>query len=189
MCIVSCKAVTTERLPSSEVKQELGLIIDNQWRWLFTDIVQRPREHAFSGSNVNDNIPLCVQWALDETLLQQCFKEKRMHAADPSEQVCLRMSNDKRQLAATPCGSRSGEVVRMHMNTRRKPARLYINILLGCLLHDGVYQDHNGKMVQTQALFERLLWKLAEKVRRIREQHHLPENGPVIVENSTQPIM
>ena len=95
-----------------------------------------------------------------------------MHAADPSKQVCPGMSNDKRQLAATPCRSRSGEVVCMQMNARRKTAQLHINILLGCLMHDGVYQDHNEEMVQTEALFDRLLWKLAEKVHRIRDHHH-----------------
>ena len=78
VCIVSCRAVTTERLPSSE----LELINDNQWRRLFPEIVRRPSEHGISGNNVNDGILICLQWALDETPLQYCPKERRMQVAD-----------------------------------------------------------------------------------------------------------
>ena len=107
VCIMSCRAVTTERLPSSE----LELLNDNQWRRLFTKIVQRPGERGITGGNVNDGIPPCPQWALVETLLQYYPKEKRMHVANQSKQVCLRMSSDKMQLTTKPCVSRSGEVV------------------------------------------------------------------------------
>ena len=132
VCIMSCKAVTTKRLPSSEPE----LINGNQWRRLFTEIMQRPGEHGISGSNVNDGIPPCLQWALDETPLQYCPKEKRMHVADQSKQVCLRTSSDKRQLTATPCASRSGEVVSMQIITTEKTARSHADIPPGCLLHE-----------------------------------------------------
>ena len=162
---MSCIAVTTERLPSSE----LELINENQWRRLFTKIVQRPREHGISGSNVNDVIPPCLQWALDETPLQYCPKEKRMHPADQSKQVCLKTSSYKRQLTATPCVRQSGEVVCMQIITRGKTARSHADIPPSCLLHDALYQDYSDKKVQTGATFERLLRKLADKAGRIRE--------------------
>ena len=124
VCIVSYRAVTTEGLPSSE----LELINDSQWRWLLTEIVQRVGEHGISGSKVNDGIPPCLQWALDETPLQYCPKEKRMHVAHQSKQCCLRTSDDKRQLTATPCVSRSGEVVCMQIISKGKTARSHADM-------------------------------------------------------------
>ena len=146
-----------------------------------TKIVQRPSEHGMSGSNVNDGILPCLQWASDETPVQYCPKEKRMQVANQSMQVCLRTSSDKRQLTATSCVGRSGEVICMQIITRGKPARSHADILQGCLLHDAVYQDHSEKKVQTGATFERLLRKLADKAGRIREQHHLLEDSSVII--------
>ena len=72
-----------------------------------------------------------------------------MHVADQSKQICLPRSSDKRQLTATPCVSRSGEVTCMQIITRGKTARLHGDIPLGCLLHDARYQDNSGKKVQT----------------------------------------
>ena len=90
---MSCRAVTTEQLPS----RELELINDSKCRRLFTEIVQRPGEHGIIGSNVNEGIPACLQWALNETPLQYSPKEKRMQVADNSEQVGWRTSSDKTQ--------------------------------------------------------------------------------------------
>ena len=110
---------------------------------------QRLCKHVISG-NVNDGIPPYLQWALDETPVQYRFHERRMHVADQSKQVCVRMSNDKRQLTATPYVSRSGEVVCMQIITRGKTARSHADIPPECLLHDAVYQDHIEKTVQSR---------------------------------------
>ena len=112
--VVLCRGVTTERLPSSELEP----INDNQWPRPFTVIVQRRSEHGISDSQVNDGILPCLQRALDETPLQYRPKEKRMHVADQSKQVCPRTSSDKTQLTATPCVNRSGEAVCMPIDTR-----------------------------------------------------------------------
>ena len=143
VCIVSCRAVTIERLPSSE----LMLINDNQWRRLFIEIMQRPCEHGVTGSNRDDDIPSYLEWALDETVLQYCPKERRMHVADESNQVCLRTSNDKTQLTATPCVNKTGEVVGMQIIARGKTARSHADIPPGGLLLDAAYQNHCKKPV------------------------------------------
>ena len=148
---------------------------------MFTEMVQRPGEHGIGGSNLNDGIPACLQWALDETPLQHSPKQKRMHVAPQSKQVCPRTSSDKGQLTATTCVSRSGEVVCMQIITREKIARSHADIPPGRLLHDAMYQEHIEKKVQTRATFERLLRSLAQKASRIREHHHLPEDSPVII--------
>ena len=73
--------------------------------------MQIPHEHGVSGSNVNDGIPLCLKWALDEIVLQYPVQKKTMHVADQSKQVCPRRRICKRQLTATPSASGSGEAV------------------------------------------------------------------------------
>ena len=69
----------------------------------------------------------------------------------------------------------------MHIITRGKTARSHADIQPGCPLHDAVYQDHSEKKVQSGGTFECLLTKLADKANRIHEQHHLPEDSPVII--------
>ena len=64
-----------------------------------------------------------------------------MHVADQSKQVCLRTSSDRRHLTATPCVSRSGEVVCMQIVTREKAARSHADLARGCPPHDAMYQD------------------------------------------------
>ena len=110
-----------------------------------------------------------------------CKESGTRRKADQSKQVWLRKSSDKRQLTSTPCVSRSGEAVCMQFITRGKTAWSHADISPGCLLHDAVYQDRRENKVQTGATFERLLRKLADKANRIREQHHLPEDPPVII--------
>ena len=177
VCIVSCRAVTTERLPSSEPE----LINDNQWRQLFREIVQRPGEYEFSGSNVNDGIPPCLQWPLDESPLQYYGNERRMHVADRSKQACMRTSNDKKQRTATPV---SAEVVRLSAyrslpEVREHGHTLTFHLVAYCMIP--CTKTTVKKKVQTRATFERLLRKVAEKARRIHEQHHLPEESTVII--------
>ena len=69
----------------------------------------------------------------------------------------------------------------MHRITRRKIAGSHASIQPGCLLHDAVYQDHSEKKVHTGATFERLFRKLGDKASHISEQHHLPQDSPIII--------
>ena len=135
VCIGSCSSATTERRPSSE----LQLINENQWQPLFTEIAQRPEEHGIGGSNGNDGIRPCLQWALDETPLKYYHKQRKMHMADQSKQVCLRTRNEKRQLTTTRCFVRSGDVVCMQIITTGNIVRWYADVPPSCLVHDVVY--------------------------------------------------
>ena len=69
----------------------------------------------------------------------------------------------------------------MQTITRVKTARLHAALPPGRLLHDAVYQDHSEKNVRIGTTFERLLRKLAEKAHRIRQQHDLADDSPVII--------
>ena len=69
----------------------------------------------------------------------------------------------------------------MQFITRGKLARSHADSPPACLLRDAVYQDHSEKKVQTGASSEGRLRKLADKANGICEQHHLPEDTPVII--------
>ena len=69
----------------------------------------------------------------------------------------------------------------MQMLIKRKIAWSHADIPPSCLLHDAVYQDGNENKVRTGAIFERLLSKLGDSAGRIREQHRLPTDSPLII--------
>ena len=98
VCSVFCRAITTQRLPSSDPE----LIDDKCWRrCLQRSCKDKPNMELVAAAEMIASL-LVLQSALDETYLQYCSKERGMHVADLSKQVCLTTNNDKRQLTATP---------------------------------------------------------------------------------------
>ena len=142
--------------------------------------MQRLDHYEIIGTNAHIGVPPCLLWALDETALQYCPKERRTQVADQSEQVYLRKSNDSMRLTSTPCVSPSGEVVCMQIIARGKTPWLHANIRPGGLLHDAVYQEHSETKAQTGATFERLPRTLAEKAHDIRQHLDIPEDLPKV---------
>ena len=61
-----------------------------------------------------------------------------------SKEVCLMTSNDERHLIAIRCCTPSGKAVCMQIIIRMKTAGSYAPIPPGCLVQDGVHQEHSA---------------------------------------------